>query len=90
MGGNVFADKTAPILRENILPTLKAYFAELEQLFPHQVIFDMFYFETLGSVGKKPVSGDIDLGINSNHIFDVHTDNLSNQLKSWNLTVPEF
>ena len=90
MGGNVFADKTAPILRENIPPTLKAYFAELEQLFPHQVIFSMFYFESLGSVGKKPMSGDIDLGINNHYIFDIHTDNLANELKSWNLTVPEF
>ena len=90
MGGNIFADKTAPILRENIPPTLKAYFAELEQLFPHQVIFNMYYFESLGSVGKKPVSGDIDLGINNHYIFDIHTDNLANELKSWNLTVPEF
>jgi len=90
MGGNVFADKTAPILRENILPTLTAYFAELENLFPHQVIFNIHYFETLGSVGKKPVSGDIDLGISNHYIFDVHNDNLPNQLKSWNLTVPEF
>jgi hypothetical protein len=50
----------------------------------------MHYFETLGSVNKKPVSGDIDLGINNHYIFDVHTDNLANELKSWNLTVTEF
>jgi hypothetical protein len=64
MGGNVFAGKTAPILKENIQPTLDAYFAELAIIFPKKSkIFNMTHFESLGSVGKKPISGDIDLGV---------------------------
>ena len=73
MGGNVFKDKTASIKLEHITPTLEAYFAELKHIFPKKAsIFNLNYFKPLGSVGKKPMSGDIDLAIDSKSILD-HT-----------------
>jgi len=70
-GGNVFAGKTASIKRENIEPTISAYFKELKKLFPKKAnIFNSQHFVPLGSVGKKAVSGDIDLGISASDILD--------------------
>ena len=61
MGGNVF-DITGSISKENIEPTLSKFYQELSSIFPNA----KKYFKgirTLGSVGKKDVSGDIDLAI---------------------------
>jgi hypothetical protein len=58
-GGNVFGD-TSPIKKENIDPTLNAFITELSNIFPKKVA-SFRKFQTLGSVGKKPLSGDIDL-----------------------------
>jgi hypothetical protein len=58
-GGNIFGD-TSPIKKENIDPTLNVFATELSNMFPKKVA-SFRKFETLGSVGKKPVSGDIDL-----------------------------
>ena len=70
-GGNVFTNKTAPIKRENILPTLDAYFSELKSLFPKKAeIFSTKYFILLGSGGKKEISNDLDLGVDSSSILD--------------------
>lgn len=72
-GGNVFKGKTASIKLEHIAPTLEAYFTELKHLFPKKaMIFNLNHFKPLGSVGKKPMSGDIDLGIDSKDLLD-HT-----------------
>jgi len=69
--GNVFAGKTTAIKMENITPTLNAYFAELKSLFPKKAkIFDEQHFNPLGSVRKKEVSGDIDLGVSAHDILD--------------------
>ena len=60
-GGNVW-DNSAPIKREYINPTLKKFKEEFTRIFP----VASKYFNsviTLGSVGKKDVSGDIDLAI---------------------------
>lgn len=62
MGGRVFDNGSDKIAKEDIQPTLIAYFAEIKRLFPK--VFS--YYEnsiTLGSVGKKDFSGDIDLAI---------------------------
>ena len=49
-GGNVFAGKTASINRENIEPTLQAYFQELKKVFPHKAnIFDKKDYLSLNS-----------------------------------------
>lgn len=70
-GGNVFAGKTSSIKIDHIKPTLDSYFAELSKLFPKKKkIFNTKYFIPLGSVGKKPVSGDIDLGVDSKVLVD--------------------
>lgn len=84
MGGHVFQGKTEPIKKEWIEPTVDEYFKELSKLFPKKKkIFNMNYFTFLGSVGKKPYSGDIDLGIDSKTIAGNNFDDES--LKEWNL-----
>jgi len=83
-GGHVFAEKTTAIKREDIAPTLAAYFKELKQLFPKKAsIFSTEYFIPLGSVGKKPVSGDIDLGIDASTILDKTMSDTS--VAAWNI-----
>lgn len=70
-GGNVFKGQTGPIRKENIEPTLDRYFAELQQVFPKKAsIFNLQHFHALGSVGKKPESGDIDLAVSAADILD--------------------
>jgi len=67
-GGNVFTGTeraTDKILRENIEPTIKEFEKNFKLAFP-KVKLDFSDTEKvarLGSVGKKEVSGDIDLGI---------------------------
>jgi len=69
MGGNIFKDHASPISRENIRPTLKKYIEHLEEVFPEKAhVFEKF--QPVGSVGKKLVSGDIDLAIDFKHLFD--------------------
>ena len=61
MGGNVF-DSTAPIKKEHIKPTLLEFFKQFKQIFPKAEPF-FREIKTLGSVGKKDYSGDIDLAL---------------------------
>jgi hypothetical protein len=78
MGGNVFANKTADIKKEYITPTLNAYFEELKSIFPKKsYIFNLGSFVLLGSAGKKPISGDIDLGIDISEIIDDYDSSIS-------------
>lgn len=61
-GGHVFGDGSDPIAKADIKPTLDAWLAEIKRLFPKVAR----YWEnpqTLGSVGKKDFSGDIDIAI---------------------------
>ena len=89
MGGNVFADKTSSIKREHIDPTLTAYFAELSKLFPAKdYLFNTDHFIPLGSVGKKSVSGDIDLGVDVNDLFDLN--DVYGSLEEWGLIAAEY
>ena len=67
-GGNVFDGKTARIPLEYIKPTLDKYREELNKLFPLKK--DVFAeFRYLGSVGKKSISGDIDLAMDATSFF---------------------
>ena len=62
MGGFVFTGGSNPIKRERINGTLNKFIVELTRIFPDA----NKYFEnpqTLGSVGKKDISGDIDIAI---------------------------
>jgi hypothetical protein len=67
MGGNVFGN-TAPIKKEHIKPTLLEFFRQFKKIFPKAEPF-FREMKTLGSVGKKDYSGDIDLAL-SGKSFD--------------------
>jgi hypothetical protein len=61
-GGHVFGEGSDPIAKEDIKPTLDAWLTEIKRLFPKVAK----YWDnpvTLGSVGKKDFSGDIDIAI---------------------------
>jgi len=69
MGGNVFS-LAGPIKKEHIKPTLKEFYKELGKVFPKA----KKYFKgmkPLGSVGKKPVSGDIDLALSGSSVIKI-------------------
>ena len=69
MGGNIFKGYAKPIVRENIRPTLKKYIEHLGYIFPQKAhVFENFH--PVGSVGKKQISGDMDLAIDFKHLFD--------------------
>ena len=70
MGGNVF-DSTAPIKKEHIKPTLLEFFKQFKQIFPKAEPF-FREMKTLGSVGKKDYSGDIDLALAGSSFDDIN------------------
>tara|TARA_R110000796_G_scaffold65503_1_gene151283 strand:+ start:5433 stop:6428 length:996 start_codon:yes stop_codon:yes gene_type:complete len=84
MGGNVFTGEAVEsIPMEFIQPTLAAYYQELSVLFPqHSNFFKTF--TTLGSVGKKSKSGDIDLAVDVKKLFPQGRITIED-LQSWNL-----
>lgn len=70
-GGNVFDEGSEPIKLEYIKPTLEKFKDELKKIFPKaSKYFDKFI--TLGSVGKKPLSGDIDLALDEKSFNDLN------------------
>ena len=82
-GGNIFKGQTDKIPLEFIQPTLDKYYEELNRLFPaHRDVFTKF--EPVGSVGKKPFSGDVDLVIDSSEFFGQPEIN-EEELESWNI-----
>jgi hypothetical protein len=81
-GGNVFGT-TSSIKKEYIQPTLKNFTAELNKVYPKV----KFNFNTLGSVGKKDESGDIDLGMSVDQFMDKDGNPL---LSNWNIDKVEF
>jgi hypothetical protein len=70
MGGNVF-DSTAPIKKEHIKPTLKEFLRQFKNIFPKAEPF-FREMKTLGSVGKKDYSGDIDLALAGSSFDDIN------------------
>ena len=76
MGGFVFKESNVQsIKRENIKPTIDKFIESFLKLFPDA----HYWFEpltTLGSVGKKDISGDIDLGIDEKYLDDIRYYNL--------------
>lgn len=82
-GGNVFGT-TDRIKREDIPPTLDRFVEELGKIFPQKK--NTFKFQTLGSVGQKDESGDIDLGYDGNNL----TKDGKADLEGWNIDPQEF
>jgi len=81
-GGNVFGT-TSSIKKEYIQPTLTKFVAELKRIYPKVD----FKFSTLGSVGKKDESGDIDLGMSVDQFM---TKDGTPLLGSWDIDKAEF
>ena len=81
-GGNVFGT-TSSIKKEYIKPTLEKFTSELKRIYPK---ID-FKFSTLGSVGKKDESGDIDLGMSVDQFMTKDGEPL---LANWNINKGEF
>jgi hypothetical protein len=69
MGGNVFGT-TASIKKEDIKPTLKEFLRQFKSIFP-KAEPHFSQMKTIGSVGKKDVSGDIDLVLSASAFDDV-------------------
>lgn len=66
-GGHVFDGGSDPIKKEYITSTIKKFVDEIYRIFPKaKPFFDNP--QTLGSVGKKDISGDIDLAIDEKHL----------------------
>lgn len=70
MGGNIF-DFTGPIKKEDIKPTLLKFFSELKEIFPGASSY-FSQMKTLGSVGKKDISGDIDMALSGQAFQDIN------------------
>ena len=78
-GGHVFDGGSDRIAKEDIKPTLNAFLDEMSRLFPE--ISKRWYQtpQTLGSVGKKDYSGDIDIAINIKALDDIDDWNIDKQ-----------
>lgn len=79
MGGHVFAGGSSPIRKEDIKPTLTRFIQDFLRVFPKA----KGHFEgikTLGSTGKKDISGDIDLALDEKAFSNI---------KDWGLTQKE-
>ena len=86
MGGNIFKDEATSIRLEDIQPTISAYIDFLGNLFPMKA--EAFKnFVPVGSVGKKPVSGDLDLAIDLSHVIESFT---GDELKKWDIDWDEW
>ncbi|MBO5003684.1 MAG: hypothetical protein J6D03_00065 [Clostridia bacterium] len=77
-GGHVFSGGSDKIAKDDIKPTLDAYLKEIERLFPKAY---KWYEDrtTLGSVGKKDYSGDIDLAISDEGLKTIEDWNIDPQ-----------
>ena len=86
MGGNIFKNKAISIPKRRIEPTIKAYKKHLAEVFPMKA-HSLAFFEPVGSAGKKDVSGDLDLAIDSTHIVRSFT---NSELKKWGIDYDEW
>lgn len=83
-GGNVFGT-SSPIKKENINPTMTKFIETLGKIYPKKSS-TFKTFKMLGSVGKKDVSGDIDVSYDiNNFIRDKKPD-----LVGWGLDEAEY
>ena len=68
-GGHVFGEGSDPIKKEDIPGTLKNFINEFAKIFPNSKNY-LEPTHTLGSVGKKDISGDIDLAVDEKSLED--------------------
>ena len=81
MGGNIFKNIATTIPKDRIEPTIEAYMKALGEIFPMKA-HSLSFFKPVGSAGKKPISGDLDLAIDSTHITRSFT---STELQKWGI-----
>ena len=81
MGGNIFKNIATAIPRDRIEPTIEAYTKALGEIFPMKA-HSLSFFKPVGSAGKKPVSGDLDLAIDWTHIVRSFT---SDEIGKWEI-----
>ena len=81
MGGNIFKNIATAIPRDRIEPTIEAYTKALGEIFPMKA-HSLSFFKPVGSAGKKPISGDLDLAIDWTHIARSFT---SAELQKWGI-----
>lgn len=81
MGGNIFKNIATSIPKERIEPTIKAYTKALGEIFPMKA-HSLSFFKPVGSAGKKPISGDLDLAIDWTHIVRSFT---SDEIGKWEI-----
>ena len=86
MGGNIFKNKATSIPKERIEPTIKAYKDALKNIFPMKG-HSFNFFEPVGSAGKKPTSGDLDLAIDHTHIVRHFT---GSEIGKWGIEFEEW
>lgn len=82
-GGHVFGDGSDKIAKEDIPCTLDAWLQEIKRLFP-KVAKYWDNPQTLGSVGKKDFSGDIDIAIDEEGLKNPEDWNLDPQILTAN------
>ena len=86
MGGNIFSNKATSITKDRVAPTIEAYKKMLGNIFPMKA-HSLTFFEPVGSAGKKELSGDLDLAIDSTHIVRSFT---STELGKWGIEYDEW
>lgn len=86
MGGNIFTNKATSIPKHRVEPTIKAYKQKLGEIFPTKA-HSLSFFEPVGSAGKKDISGDLDLAIDTTHIVRSFT---STELGKWGIDWDEW
>ena len=86
MGGNIFKNKATSIPKHRIEPTINAYMQKLGEIFPIKA-HSLTFFKPVGSAGKKDISGDLDLAIDSTHIVRSFT---GTELEKWGIDWDEW
>ena len=86
MGGNIFKNIATAIPRDRIEPTIEAYTKALGEIFPMKA-HSLSFFKPVGSAGKKPISGDLDLAIDWTHIVRSFT---SDEIGKWEIEWDEW
>ena len=85
MGGNIF-ENTSRIPLARVNTTIAAYTQELGRIFPMKA-WSLTFLRPVGSTGKTPSSGDIDLAIDRTHLVRSFS---KSEIKKWGLEYEEW